>query len=205
MFEIHCNGYLSSEATFKQAIKAASDYFDAGHPDEIGAVVVVKKLAGAVAASFSPLPITGTFQKQEWTGHKLDQLNVADSIEFDATAHILRMDYEDLQALRDDEEQAGRIGYEHVTWDGPCAVYIVDNICRYFAVDSLDEITEEHFAFVKERVQPRPAQRVTIKVTIEVDVSVQPGVKFEEIAKNLQVATTTDMPGVVINSAKVLA
>lgn len=85
--------------------------------------------------------IRGTFTKQAWNDRNYAvDLGVED---FDATAHVLAMSLDDIQALKDNDESTDEIGRAHVGHDGPYYVVITEAIARFFEVEMLQDITED--------------------------------------------------------------
>ncbi|HDR8994464.1 TPA: hypothetical protein QDB01_000341 [Burkholderia vietnamiensis] len=96
--------------------------------------------------------IMGTYVQQVWIRDNAEEV---ERVEFDATLHVLCMDYERLISVRDCDETSDAIGNAHVEWDGPHSVLIEDSIRAFFGVDSLSAITPAmHQAARSERGMP---------------------------------------------------
>lgn len=108
--------------------------------------------------------IIGRMLMQAWGGRKGDDAIFVREEEFDATDAVLGLSYAGLQALGsagDGSDPADSIGQECVHWDGPFEVHVIDSICAYFGVSSIEDITQEQFAAAKssrEAAAPSPAE-----------------------------------------------
>lgn len=85
--------------------------------------------------------IIGKYNKQQWGGRKGDDLIDIDTQDFDATSYVLRMPHEKLVELQDFDYSTDEIGNAHVKWDGPHSVRIVEEICNFFRVHALEDIS----------------------------------------------------------------
>ena len=119
--------------------------------------------------------ITGTFDKQRWTGPKEDRAESIGEVEFDATFVILQMPLKKIKQLEDCNESSDRIGQELVPHDGPCSVYIESGVCGFFGVSKLGEITPAMFAAAKQWFFNLPTKPYVarLKFVTYVDVPVQ--------------------------------
>lgn len=203
MYRIYCNDLYSTENKLADAILDAQELFDTGRAGEIEKTVILEDEFGDIVGSISPLPIIGTFTKQQWVGSRQDYLEDVDSQEFDATNHVLRMAYADVIDLADRSMSTDEVGLRHVSWDGPCAVVIVDEICRYFGVDKLDEITEENFEFVRNRVKPVAPHSKDLVLTVQLRVTSVSEIDVEQLIENLKLTPATELAGITFGTTKI--
>lgn len=91
--------------------------------------------------------IVGTFVKQTWTGPKNDTAMAIETVEFDATQAVLKLDLSDLHSLRDHDESSDQIGRECVTWPGPCEVTLTDAVAEFFELGD-----DDGSSFLMERI-----------------------------------------------------
>lgn len=95
-----------------------------------------------VFRDFSPEErIIGKYNKKLWGGRRGGDLIEIDTQDFDATQYVLRLPHEKLVELRDFDYSTDEIGTAHTEWDDPHSVKIVENICDYFRVHSLENIS----------------------------------------------------------------
>jgi len=200
MYQIHCDGLYGSENDLNSAIEVAINYFNGGHPGEIDATVTVVAPSGKVVASLSPLPIIGTFTKQRWYGRKSDYLEDVESVEFDGTNHILRMPLNCILALEDHRENTDEVGRDHVSWDGPCAVSITAEVCHYFGVHELNEITQENLDFARARMKPEAKTVHDLTLTVRVRATALGQIDIPELMNALNISITADRHDVVLGS-----
>jgi hypothetical protein len=107
------------------------------------------------------LAIIGSFEKQRWID---DHAESIETVEFDATETILSLPLNQIKELVDCTYSTDAIGEENVIHDGPFSVYVTHNICKFFKVDDLNDITEENISAAKKWFAQQPEKEFTIKV-----------------------------------------
>lgn len=158
----------------------------------------IQNSEGQVIASVSNRAITGQFLKQAWGGRTGDDAISIEEINFDATSAVLRLSYTTIKSLKDRRESTDEIGLSVINWSGPCEVEIVESICDYFGVASLEELTEENYQFVINRMNPAPAQTVEVSVTYQVSLAIEPGVEVDAVMNRLETSIASTVPGAIV-------
>lgn len=151
-----------------------------------------------VLSSFTNRRITGIFYKQVWRGPKNDTAETVEEVGFDATDSLLLMDRESLVSLRDGDYSSDEIGRDHVSWDGPCDVYIVESICSYFGVQCIAQITDELLAHARQLANPQPLEETTATLTVKVRIRKAQGTETDDILTNMDYRFISATPGAVI-------
>lgn len=159
---------------------------------------------GLVVASISNRKIIGNFYKQEWSGHRNDVAVTVGNEAFDATNAILLLPYSRLIELEDNNENTDELGKSFIDWDGPHHVQITSSICEYFGVDSIDEITEDNFNFVKSRTQVLEPISEIVTLQIRVQVNRMPGAELQDFLDNLDYDITSQTTGVVVSKTEIV-
>lgn len=149
-----------------------------------------------------PRRIIGTFVKQQWGGRKGDDAIHVGEEEFDATDAVLLMAHKDLVELEDGSEGTDDIGRNHVQWDGPCEVQIVDSIEEYFGA-WLEDLTVEALESAKALANPTPPQQQTVTLTIKVNVLAANDADLTAFVENLDYSVKSKTPGVVVKDTEI--
>ena len=193
-------------ATLEQAIAVAEELPAGSDSDEPSTFTVVDEHDPylPVVASFTNRRITGGFVKQVWTGRKKDYAEEVETVEFDATDHILLMEYERFTKIEDNDYESDEIGRDFVSWDGPCVVHIEESICEYFGVSEIRDITEALFNQVKAHVNAQPSVEVAVDITVRVKLSAVPGTDIEAVLHNLGYNFISNTVGAVIRSTEII-
>jgi len=160
-----------------------------------------------VMASISNRRIIGRFLKQEWGGRKNDTAIEIDTVEFDATDHILLMRYEDVVEIADGDDSSDDVGLAHVAWDGPHEVTLEDSICEFFGIEKIEELTRENFEYVKERMKPQAPEYRTVEITTRVRVKVSPSAgddAMTSFVENLDYEFTSNTPSVLVVDTEIV-
>lgn len=112
--------------------------------------------------------IIGTFLKQKRPegGGRRDIVTESEA-KFDATDLVLSMSAKAIQTLVDDELSSDELGRKLVDWDGPCEVYIVDEIERFFEVGDLSQVTEALLGMAREARLEQVTTRLTDPIWME--------------------------------------
>lgn len=149
--------------------------------------------------------IIGTFVQQVWGGRKGDDAISTGEVEFDATAAILLMPHGELIELEDSDETTDRVGTDHIQWDGPFEVRIVDSIQAFFGVDSLEDVTPAALEEAKVLANVPPAKRQTLTLTITVCVTATEDPDLNDFLKTLNCSVRSNTAGVVVNGIENIA
>lgn len=158
----------------------------------------VQDLDGQVIASFSNRRITGSFVKQKWTGRDgREMAQVFSEEEFDATDHILLMDYDYFKKIKDGDDSSDEVGNQFIQWDGPFDVNIHSSIEDYFGI-APEEVTRQHFEFVKNRVNPKPAEEDTVEVTFKLKIRKNLPAETQGVINDIEYSFMSQTPGVII-------
>lgn len=152
-----------------------------------------------IIASLTNRRIIGEFVKQVLIGRKKDYEEEIERVEFDATDHILLMNYDQLIELTDNSVKSDDIGTSHVSWNGPYCVHITDSICEYFDVNEVRNITPEQFAFARQLANPQPLIDFTIPITVNVKLRAAPGCDLDDAVRKLHFNLESTIPGVVVS------
>lgn len=196
-------GFCDQFPNFQDALNAAQVFADSLTEAEESTFTVTKD-DETVVASFSNRRIMGTFIKQKWGGIKgNDAINIGDE-KFDATNAILLMKYADLIELDDNSEETDAIGFDHIQWGGPCVVKIVDEICEFFGVSDISDITAENFNFVVSKFKPAQPETKKLVLSICVSLTGQPNINIDEFVKHLNCSITSNTVGIIVNKTEVI-
>lgn len=152
----------------------------------------------------TPRQIIGHMTKQQWGGRKGDDAILVGEEEFDATNAILLMPHGELIELQDSDDSTDQIGRDHVQWDGPCEVRIVDSICEYFGVEDLRELSVDAFEKAKELAKPKAPKTQSIALVIKVDVQSIDGASINEFIENLDYSVRSNTPGVIVKDTEIV-
>lgn len=125
---------------------------DSGRAESGAVVTVTPDGQHCPVASFTDRRITGTFTKQVWGGRKGDDAIFSGTEEFDATDYVLRMPLQKIHRLVDHDDTTDVIGLAHVDYDGPFEVDVVGEICAYFGIEQLEDLTEENLDRARTRL-----------------------------------------------------
>lgn len=175
-----------------------------GVPVGEDATFSVESKDGILMAVASNRRITGRFIKQQWGGRKGDDAIFIGEEEFDATDDILRLKHERLVELDDNAESSDEIGRAHVDWAGPCDVRLVDSVCAYFGVSSLEDITAAALEYARNRENPQEAETAEVTLTVQLKLRVSPGASVEAFLQNLDYSVTSNTTGVTVSYAKLV-
>jgi hypothetical protein len=74
---------------------------------------------------------------------------LSEAQQFDATTHVLQMEFSKIKWLWDGEAAAEAIGQACLNHQGPLKVTITDSICSYFGVDEIERITAKAFNYAQ--------------------------------------------------------
>lgn len=148
--------------------------------------------------------IIGAFVKQQWGGRKGDDAIYVSEEEFDATAAILLMPHNELVELQDSDETTDQIGREHVQWDGPCEVRIVDSIQKFFGVETLEDVTLDALEKSKDLANPQSSQQRTLTLSIKVIVKAANDADMNEFIENLDYSVRSNTAGVVVTDTEIV-
>jgi len=159
-------GHYTEDEDLDRMVDLAEEFVAAAHEPTTFTVVNDCDQVVAVATNRR---ILGTFTKQVWGGRKGDDAIFVEDVEFDATDAVLRMSLDELQALEDQSESTDALGLEHVSWNGPHSVAIVDSIVDYFG-DELENLTDEALRYARNRANPREVVEEIVTLTIKVVV-----------------------------------
>lgn len=172
--------------------------------DASDSVFTISDDDGRVVATLSNKRIVGEFIKQRWAGLNDDiAANVA-VVKFDATDYVLLLPYEKLVALNDDAfEQWDEIGRQHVDWAGPFEVYLLDEICDFFGVEEIADITPENHAFVCSRYLPQPHKKAVVNLNLRLDLNVAPRQEIQEIMSLIVHNIESRVPGITIHNRSI--
>lgn len=167
--------------------------------------ICIADQTGAIVASVAQpeATIQGIFRKEQWTGPKRKVAELVETVEFDATAEVLALTYEQFVALQDRYMNSDDIGRNCVSWDGPYEVDIQDGIEAFFGVRN-NEVTREHFDFVVSRHSAAPPTFKAFNVTARVLVRVQPGVDATDFVSDMQYGFISGTNGVVVQATEIV-
>lgn len=196
-------GYYDDVKGLGSAIELAEELLG-GVPEGQDATFSVESKEGLLMAAVSNRRITGRFIQQQWGGRKGDDAIFVGEEEFDATDDILLMEHERLAELDDNDESSDEIGRAHVDWAGPCEVRLVDSVCAYFGVNSLEDITPAALAYARNRANPQEAETTEVTLNIQLKLRVSPGASVDEFRQNLDYSVTSNTTGVTVSYAKLV-
>lgn len=161
-------------------------------------------------AVFTNRRINCTFVKEAWSGRKGDDVVTVGSLTFDATDAILSLSLEEIHALNDNDTSSDAIGQQHVDWEGPHRVYVVEAIQEFFGVPGLMAISESALNHARECFKPRPIIEDKVTLTIEVSVYMKEPEDEQERAKaltdfteNLDYSITSNTVGASVKSTTI--
>lgn len=163
--------------------------------------IVVDKV-GRICASYTNRRIMGTFIKKGWVpaapGASAGVLEVQDEDEFDATDAVLLLPVESLMSLCDGDAVAEAIGNQHIEWGGPSEVKLVEQVCLFFGIDDMSELTPELVTFVRQAYNPQPLVEEVVELTVRVKVKRAPYATVSQFVENLDYMVASQTPGVVV-------
>ncbi|MEX3984211.1 hypothetical protein AB4Y45_35230 [Paraburkholderia sp. EG287A] len=191
--------YLTTAPTFEQGVTNIQTLLKLC-PEGKEATFAIEDDGRQVVASVTNRRIEGVFTKQVLDEENQRDIHVAD-VHFDATDAVLLMPHEDLIALEDSDDSTDELGREHVAWDGPCYVRIVDEICAYFGVEEIDQITEEGLAFARKAANATPQREELITVSIPLRLRVAPGADVDQFIKDMTCAVLSRTDGIKVAHA----
>ena len=187
--------------TFEEAIVFAKSRIP--HPEKESKVTLsIRDENDYLLASITNRKIIGEFVKENWTDH--DGVYTVGTEEFDATSAVLHMDHSHLIEVYDKEETSVYIGRQHINWNGPCSVHITDNICRYFGVEDIEEITPEAIEFARKRANLQPLTKQVITLSIKVYAHVAPDASIDEFVDNLDYSILSETPGISVFDTEII-
>jgi len=193
-----CETYNDLNEAIAQAVARLTNL-----PEGEYATFTVEYDFGRLLASVTNRRIIGSFNKQQWGGRKGDDAIFIGQESFDATDAVLLMEYERLLELADSAESSDQLGYEHVEWNGPCYVHIVDEVCRFFGVDDIREITPEALFYARDLAKPQKAVEEIVTLTVKVKVLVSPGAGVADFIENLDCSVASNTPGVKVRDTEI--
>lgn len=197
------NEFYDQLDDLNDAIELAEQFLG-GVSDDQRTTFTLKNEAGYLMAAVSNRRIIGTFTKQQWGGRKNDEaLNIGEE-SFDATDAILLMTHKDLVELDDHDESTDEVGRQHIGWNGPCEVRIVDEVCAYFGVSHVQEITPEALAYAVSRVKPQVPVLASVTLQFEVKLRLLPVGSIEQFIKDMSHSITSNTVGVVVTDTNVI-
>ena len=123
---------------------------------------------GEVVASITNRRIIGQFVKQAWGGRKGDDAIFVEEVEFDATSAVLNMPFNEFNALEDNDITSDVVGKSLVDWKGPFEVKLVDQVCAYFGVEEIGQITPTQLFYARTRSCPQIEKVVTLTIRVKV-------------------------------------
>ena len=193
-------GYVFDDPVndFERAMELADGIFD---QDGDPSTVTVEDADERVIASFTNRKVVGVMRRQ--TDGPRDTLVPVGEDEFDATDFILLMDAGEIRKIMDNDETSDDIGRAHVTWDDPCDVEIVESICEFFGIDSLEDLTDENVAFARAQRVPTPLVEKTVTLTVRVDIRALREDDVSAFLRNLNCAVESRTPGVFVMCSRV--
>jgi hypothetical protein len=196
-------GYYTKIEGLNEAIRIAEELLgELPAGDE--STFTVEDESGYLLASVTNRHIVGSFNKQQWGGHKGDDAIYIGEESFDATAAILLLEHKDLVCMKDQSESTDDIGREHIDWSGPCYVHIEDSICAYFGVDDLQEITPEALSFARQRANPQPAEEQVVMLSVKLSLRVTSGASVSDFIENLDYSVISNTAGVTVRDTEIV-
>lgn len=151
MYSIYQDGGHYDDVVGLKKAAALAEELLGGVMSGESATFTVEDELGGVCAFATNRRIEGVFTKQVWGGRKGDDAIFVEEESFDATDAVLAMDRAELVALEDGDASSDELGQRFVSWNGPCDVRIVEPICEYFGVSSLEEISEALLQYARKR------------------------------------------------------
>ncbi len=116
------------------------------HQIEADGRTVEEDLAGS---PFFGKRIEALFQPQQWVGD--NALPAGEATSIDVTGKVLQMEIEIIRALADDDYDSDElVNLDDFNHTGPFYVAVADQICDFFGVGSLDELSEESLSKARE-------------------------------------------------------
>lgn len=146
--------------------------------------------------------ILATFLPQAWIDDYAVEIDGRDDV--DVTQRVLGLSLaqihhlQDHRASTDDLLNGSSVALEH---DGPFTVYVVDNICAFFGVTALSDITEQMLADA--RLAAKPVQPGMIKIKrLKQDGRLQKGDLVETLVNGVcEVAWIRNATNIVVRNA----
>ena len=148
--------------------------------------------------------IMGTFYKQRWGGRKDNEAIPCGEEKFDATDAVLLMDLKTIHNLEDFTDTLDELWKNHVQWDGPYDVEIVESICDFFNVSSLPEITQESLDQMRRVMMPLPATEQVVTLSIKVKVSVAARSNMTSFIENLDYSIKSNTSGITVQDTEIV-
>lgn len=209
---------ISQNIAFAQAIEFAEKTFRSLHENTQKGINTCKKSntrntrntqttlsvedkEGKIIASLSNYQIIGAFTKEKWEVDS-KRLIVLDTVDFDATNHVLLLRHEDIIELEDGTAGTDAIGTAHVAWSGPHDVSVTSAICAYFGVNDVTEIERENLLYVQDRIKPQAEMEVEVELSVKLKLRVGPDADAAFL-NTLDWTLIQNTAGAVIRSAEV--
>lgn len=168
------------------------------------ATFTLRNEAGYLLGVVTNRRIMGKFHKQQWGGPRgNDALHIGTEV-FDATDFILLMEYSDILEIENQGELSDEIGRAHIDWAGPCYVHVAEEICAYFGVNELAEITPEALNFARQRANPKPAVEEVITLNVKLRLRVVPGAIVSDFIENLDYSVVSKTEGITVRDTEIV-
>lgn len=99
------------------------------------------------------ISIEATFVPEAWIDDYATEVD--GRLVFDVTGKILAMSVQEIHKLQDNQKETDALAKEYSDkHDGPFRVEVCDNICSFFEVDALEDITEEMLQYQRTLHEP---------------------------------------------------
>lgn len=171
-------------------------------PEGAETTFTVRNEYGDLVATVTNRRILGTFTKQVWIGRDEDQAAYVGEERFDCTDAVLLMPYQRLMELNDNDESSDELGRDHVSWDGPCSVEVVEAVCEYFGVSCMQDITRKALDFARSRANPQPAREEVVQLNLAITLRVAPGLSVGDLTQQLAWQFGSQVPGIVVTDVR---